>query len=80
VTIGTRSGGSGATPLTIFFNSNATAAAITALLRNVTYRNTAFNPSLAPKTLQFLLQDGSGGLSTPVTKQVQIVAAAPRVR
>lgn len=74
--IGTRSGGSGTTPLTIQFNNQATQAAVTALLRNITFRNISASPPLSARTIQFQLLDGTGGISTPVTKQVQFLAAA----
>src|SRR5258708_23241868 len=41
VTIGTVTGGTGATPLVVTFNANATATAVTALQDHITFQTTA---------------------------------------
>ncbi|MCC7419757.1 MAG: hypothetical protein IT428_05720 [Planctomycetaceae bacterium] len=70
--IGTLAGGVGATPLTVTLNANATAAAVTALLRNVTFANVSTNPSNRPRTVQVLLLDGDGGTSAPAAKSISV--------
>ncbi len=63
-TIGSFSGGSGGANLVVTFNSNATAAATQALLRNVTYQNTDIdNPTAGARTVRVVLTDGDGGTS-----------------
>ena len=73
-TIGTFTGGSGTTPLVVTFNSNATAAAVQALVRNVTYRNVSDAPSTAARTARFVVTDGDGGTSGPVTRAIALAA------
>ncbi|WP_374498923.1 DUF4347 domain-containing protein [Zoogloea sp.] len=80
-TIGTYSGsfGTGSTPLTVTFNSNASVAAVQALVRNITYRNTSENPSTATRSISLTVSDGTGMTSTPavVTMAVSAVNDAP---
>ena len=58
VTIGTATGGDGAT-LTVTFNANATTAAIEALIQNLTYANASDAPT-ASRTLTITLTDAGG--------------------
>ncbi|MBN8281906.1 cadherin domain-containing protein [Zoogloea sp.] len=82
-TIGTYSGsfGNGSTPLTVTFNSNASVAAVQALVRNITYRNTSDSPSTATRTISLTVSDGTGMTSTPavVTMAVTSVNDAPAI-
>ncbi len=72
VAIGTKSGGTGTTPLSITFSSAAaTPAAAEALVRSLTYQNTDANAAPQNRTLTFALSDGHGGVST-VTKNIII--------
>ncbi|MHB0875074.1 MAG: beta strand repeat-containing protein [Anaerolineae bacterium] len=78
VTIGTWSGGSGATPLTVPLNGNATLPAVEALLRAVSYHSSSDSPSAATRTIRLRLTDGfvandgtTAGL--PVDKSVAVV-------
>jgi hypothetical protein len=65
VTIGTKSGGTGTTPLAITFTSAAaTPEAVQALARVVTYQNVDANAAPQSRTLSFVLADGDGGFST----------------
>ena len=65
VAIGTKSGGTGTTPLAITFTSAAaTPAAAQALVRSVTYQNVDANAAPQSRTLSFALSDGDGGVST----------------
>ncbi len=67
VSIGSWSGGVGATPLTIELNGNASTLATQALMRNVTFRTETEAPNTSIRTIRFVLNDGdagpSGGLS-----------------
>ncbi|MBH1988336.1 MAG: DUF4347 domain-containing protein, partial [Burkholderiales bacterium] len=64
VLIGTLSGGSGGTPLRITLNANATDAAVSALLRNVTYANTqAATPDTTDRVVRFQIESAGGQLS-----------------
>jgi CSLREA domain-containing protein len=76
VIIGTYSGsfGNGSTPLTVTFNSNATVAAVQALVRNITYRDTSENPSTATRTISLTISDGSGQSSTPAVVTMAVTA------
>ncbi|MEA5570965.1 hypothetical protein [Calothrix sp. UHCC 0171] len=68
------SGGIGTENLVINLNANATPEATQALLRNITYTNTSQNPLTPNRTLEFILNDGSGGISTTVTKTIQVAS------
>ena len=62
--IGTFSGGTGVTPLTVSFNSNATSNAVTALVQNITYENTnTGNPTGGARSVVIDITDGDGGAS-----------------
>lgn len=74
VVIGTFSGGNGSTPLVINLNGDATLAATQALLRNVTFSHGSEDPSLLPRTIQVVLNDGDGMSSSPVSKSVSLIA------
>jgi hypothetical protein len=71
--IGTWSGGSGTTPLTVDFNGNAGTNAVTALLRNLTYQYAATNPMLFERPLQFTLTDGDGETNAPTETAIRII-------
>jgi hypothetical protein len=72
--IGTAFGGTGNNNLVITFNANATPAAVSALMRNITYYNTQTqNPSRTPRTIEFTLSDGDGGSSSLQAASVNIV-------
>jgi len=72
VAIGSKSGGTGATPLAITLTSAAaTPAAAQALARVITYQNVDANASPQGRTFSFALADGDGGVSTK-TKSVSI--------
>ncbi len=69
VGIGTFSGGA-AMPLIINLNANADANAVQALLRNITYANIATIPSQANRVIEFVINDGDDGTSSPVTQTI----------
>ncbi len=67
--------GQGGRPLRInLLNTNATTAAVTALARNITYRNTSEDPTAGTRQVEFVARDGVGGVSTAPTKGVNVVA------
>ncbi len=72
IAIGTISGGLNGVPLVITLNSNANAAAVRALTRNITFETAGTNPSLLQRTISFQLNDGLGGISTAVSKFVKV--------
>ncbi len=73
VSIGAKSGGLGLAPLQVVFNSNATAAAVTALLRALTFENRSLRYSRQPRTVRYDLTDGQGARSTPASLQVDVL-------
>lgn len=70
--IGTWTGGDGATPLHLFLDATATPTAVQAALRVLTFENVSANPSAADRTLQVLLDDGDGGVSSPVSLTIEV--------
>ncbi|TAL20438.1 MAG: hypothetical protein EPO01_13305, partial [Aquabacterium sp.] len=79
VTIGTYSGGSSGVNLVISLNANATDAAVSALVSNVTYRNSNGTPSTTSRTVRFTATDGQGrsGRSVDATVNVALANQAP---
>ena len=77
VTIGTFVGGTNA-PLVVTLNASATATAVTALVRNITYRSTSENPAIAARTVTFTVTDDQAAVSTPATLQLNVVAVNDR--
>ena len=61
VIIGSFAGGVGLTDLVVTFNASATAAAVEALLRDITYRNVSDDPSPLARTVTGTVTDGDGG-------------------
>lgn len=76
--IGTLSGGTALNPLAITLNSNATAEAVEALIRNISYRANTEVPSDLTRTVQFVVTDGDGGSSLPVTQTVNVIPVNDR--
>ncbi|SFJ26696.1 FG-GAP-like repeat-containing protein [Planctomicrobium piriforme] len=74
VEIGVFTGGTNKVALNITFNESATPAAVQALLRAITFHSTSENPVTAARTVRFILTDGDGGSSAPVTTNVNITA------
>ncbi|QAY76182.1 tandem-95 repeat protein [Sphingosinicella sp. BN140058] len=60
----TFSGGTNASDLVFNFDSDATAPAVQALIRSITFANNAEDPSGAPRTISFLINDSDGGTAT----------------
>ncbi len=72
VGIGTVSGGISGSSLVITFNSNATLAAVRAVMRNLTFRANAATPSKLTRAITYSLTDGKGGVSQTMTNQVKV--------
>ncbi|MDQ6525251.1 cadherin domain-containing protein [Nocardioides sp. LHD-245] len=72
--IGTFTGGTGAVPLIITLNADATRTATATLLRNITYRNASDAPSTTARAVRFVLTDGDGGTSNPATRGIAVAA------
>jgi hypothetical protein len=66
-TIGTKSGGTGLTALSISLNSSATPVAAQALARSVTYQNVDTNAAPQTRSVSYALSDGHGGVNTALT-------------
>jgi len=73
VVIGTVTGGTAGSSLVVTFNTSATQAAVRALIKNLTFKTAASNPSKVTRTISFHLTDGTGGSSALVTKQVKVI-------
>ncbi len=73
--IGTWTGGtSGATPLVVTFNSNATVSAVQALARNVQFSNVSDSPSTTARSIRIVVTDGDGGTSNNGQNTLNVVA------
>ncbi|NJK28401.1 MAG: hypothetical protein HC925_07945, partial [Coleofasciculaceae cyanobacterium SM2_3_26] len=71
--IGTFTGGTAGTALSITFNANATPANVAVLMQNLLFANASANPSTATRIVQFQLADGDGGSNTQA-KQIVVNA------
>jgi len=58
VAVGTWTGGTGATPLVVTFNAGSSPAAAQAVARNILFSNVSDTPSEAPRTVEFVVNDG----------------------
>lgn len=79
-TIGTITGGAGATPLVVTFSSNATLTAIQALQDDITFQSTVdpsitTGPEFADRTFQSVVTDGNGNASQPATRLIDVLTA-----
>jgi VCBS repeat-containing protein len=78
VVIGTFSGGTGGADLVVTFNASADAEAVSALLRNITYRNSNMgSPDLNNRTAHFVLADGDGAASVAVSATITVSLNTP---
>lgn len=73
---GTFTGGTGSTPLVITFFRGPAPNVAQALVRAITFRTVTDNPSTAPRSIQFVINDGDGFASNPATatKTVKVKA------
>ena len=75
IVIGSFTGGTdGLSPLIVTLNANATATAVQALARNITYQNLSDNPSTLERIAQFALTDGDGGTSGGAARSINLAA------
>ncbi|MDV6029059.1 MAG: DUF4347 domain-containing protein [Phycisphaera sp. RhM] len=72
--IGTFSGGTGLTALTVNLNANADVAAVQGLVRSTTYSNVSEDPSTATRIVSGVLSDGDGGTSAASNVNIYITA------
>ena len=71
--IGSFEGGANGDDLVITFNANADAAAVQALIENITYENTdADNATTGARTVRFVLNDGDGDTSANYDTTVNV--------
>ncbi|MGE6823176.1 Ig-like domain-containing protein [Pseudomonas soli] len=79
VAIGTYTGGTGGANLVLTFNGNATAAAVQAVVRNLTYDNSNAANSIgqATRTLSVTINDGDGATSSAASVTVAIHETVP---
>ncbi|QXH57266.1 Ig-like domain-containing protein [Pseudomonas maumuensis] len=79
VAIGTYAGGTGGANLVLTFNGNATAAAVQAVVRNLTYDNSNAANSIgqATRTLTVTVNDGDGATSSAASVTVAIHETVP---
>ncbi|MGB7343264.1 MAG: LamG-like jellyroll fold domain-containing protein, partial [Pirellulaceae bacterium] len=71
--IGTFVGGSAGANLVISFDADATPAAVSALIQNITYENTsANNPTTGTRNIHFRVDDGDGNQSISHVTQVNV--------
>jgi large repetitive protein len=71
-------GGAGGGNLVVTFNASAGAAAVSALLQNITYRNSNTTaPTPANRTVRFVLSDGDGGTSLGSDATITIALNTP---
>ncbi|MCP4966486.1 MAG: hypothetical protein GY926_14805, partial [bacterium] len=74
--IGSFAGGANGVDLVITLNASANAAAVQALIENITYENTdSDNATTGARTVRFALNDGDGGTSANYDTTVTVSAA-----
>lgn len=78
VTVGSFSGGTNNTPLTVDLLDTATLPIVRSLIRSITFRTQGDKPSTATRTVSFELSDGDGGTSNVGTKLVSVAAVNDR--
>ena len=64
--------------MTIDFNSNATLASVTAILNAVGFSNVQDDLASGVREVQYLVDDGTGGISVPVLQQIDVQAQSDR--
>ncbi|WP_349975254.1 Ig-like domain-containing protein [Pseudomonas sp. WHRI 8519] len=79
VAIGTVAGGTGGASLVVTFNANATAAAVQALVRSITYDNGNAGNGIgqANRAVSLTVSDGDGATSGTATVQVTVRETVP---
>lgn len=74
VFVGTFTGGNGHIPLVITFNAGATAAAVRAVIQNLTFVNDSDMPSTLPRRVECVLTGGNGMSAFPAVKTINVSA------
>ncbi len=79
--IGTLTGGTGTADLVVTFNSAATPAAVSALVKAIQFSNDQAAPALTSRTVSFTLNDGGvSGQAAPVSVNVNLLSGlAPSI-
>ncbi|MBA1322729.1 Ig-like domain-containing protein [Pseudomonas plecoglossicida] len=79
--IGTLSGGTGGSNLVVSLNANANAAAVEALVRNLTYDNSNASNAIgqASRTLSVTVSDGDGATSSVASVTVAVQETVPPI-
>ncbi|MEQ1635602.1 MAG: DUF4347 domain-containing protein [Methylococcales bacterium] len=72
VTVGTWSGGSNGTLLSVNFNANAQVAKVQAVYQSITFGTTSVTPTLGIRTISVVVTDGDGGISNTATGEVDL--------
>jgi hypothetical protein len=72
--VGVVSGGRNRVSFVVQLNTSATPNRIRTLLRAIAFSSSSENPSILPRTVHVILNDGDGGTSQPVTKTVNVIA------
>ncbi len=76
VKIGSRSGGSGTTPLTITFNSNATMAMVQEVVRCLQFQTSTSNRSALDRSVSLQLKLSNGETSNEATALIHVTTGA----
>lgn len=71
--VGTISGGTGATPLTVTFNASADVAVAEIVAQQVAFRTTTDTPSGLQRTITMSVTDGEGGSSNTATRVMNVI-------
>lgn len=79
--VGSYSGGSGTDPLVATFNDKASAAIVSKVAQHAGFSNSSDNPSTIPRSVQYQLSDGQGGVSALASKTINVssVNDAPHI-
>ena len=72
--IGFFTGGSGTTPLVVFFSADATIDAARALVKRIAFHSVSEDP-IGARLVRFVVSDGVGGTSAPAVRSVGITQA-----
>lgn len=76
IPLGTYSGGfTSNSPLVISFNTNASPARVELLMRQLTFQVDGVAPTTSDRVIRFVISDGDGGVSVPVTRTVLVGSA-----
>ena len=74
---GSFSGGDNAQPLTASLNSKTTPSILQSLLGSLRFMADSDHPAASTRIVRFTLNDGGGGISAPVTREIRFPQPAP---